>query len=154
MKEVQGDIWDYHAKGAWVVITTNGTVKRNGEAVMGKGVALEAKKRFPLLPLFLGSEMRLHGLRVEPFPEYRLVCLPVKYNWWIPADYELIERSAHELMDMLNVDEDGPELIHPPVYMVRPGCGAGGLAWLGTAGVRAAIGPILDNRFVVVERKS
>ena len=40
MKEVKGDIWNFYNKGYWIVIPTNGTVKRNGEAVMGRGVAL------------------------------------------------------------------------------------------------------------------
>jgi len=43
MKEVIGNIWNYYNKGNWIVITTNGTIKKNGEAVMGRGVALEAK---------------------------------------------------------------------------------------------------------------
>ena len=46
MKEITGDIWDYHKQGHWIVITTNGTVKSNGEAVMGRGIALQARAKF------------------------------------------------------------------------------------------------------------
>lgn len=57
MKEVTGNIWDYHEKGYWIVITTNGTVKANGEAVMGRGVALQAKRKYQGLPWRLGQEI-------------------------------------------------------------------------------------------------
>jgi len=55
MKEITGDIWDFYEKGFWIVITTNGNVKDNGEAVMGKGIALQARQRYPLLPSMLGK---------------------------------------------------------------------------------------------------
>ena len=45
MKEVTGNIWDYPAD--IVCITTNGSTTRNGSAVMGKGIALQAKERYP-----------------------------------------------------------------------------------------------------------
>lgn len=38
MREINGsNIWDFYNKGFWIAITTNGTVKKNGEAVMGRG---------------------------------------------------------------------------------------------------------------------
>jgi hypothetical protein len=50
VKEIVGNIWDYYDKGHWIVITTNGIVNKNGEAIMGRGVALEAAKKFKDLP--------------------------------------------------------------------------------------------------------
>lgn len=50
MKEVYGDIWEYHKQGYWIVITTNGFVKKNGCAVMGRGVAKQAVTKYPSLP--------------------------------------------------------------------------------------------------------
>jgi hypothetical protein len=46
-REVKGDVWPLAAevKPDTVAITTNGFVKRNGQAVMGKGCALEAARR-------------------------------------------------------------------------------------------------------------
>ena len=61
MREVVGDIWDYHAKGHWVGITTNAVTKENGEAVMGRGIALQAAQRFPLLARQLGAKLRHDG---------------------------------------------------------------------------------------------
>lgn len=44
MKECQGNIWTYGAD--IIVITTNGTVRKDGACVMGRGVAQQALKRF------------------------------------------------------------------------------------------------------------
>jgi len=41
MREVTGNLWTYRPAGIRV-ITTNGTIKASGEAVMGKGCAREA----------------------------------------------------------------------------------------------------------------
>lgn len=49
MKEAQGDLWTLPAE--FRCITTNGIWSKNtGEAVMGAGVALDAKRRYPDLP--------------------------------------------------------------------------------------------------------
>lgn len=55
MKETTGNIWKYHERGCWIVITTNGDVKQDGSNVMGRGIALQAKKQYPLLPFTLGT---------------------------------------------------------------------------------------------------
>ena len=39
MKEITGDLWTIKADAR--VIPTNGTVRRDGAAVMGRGVALQ-----------------------------------------------------------------------------------------------------------------
>lgn len=61
MLEAYGDIWDNIDAYDAVVITTNGFVKNNGEAVMGRGIALAAKERFPQLPFKLGQRILQHG---------------------------------------------------------------------------------------------
>ena len=145
MKEVIGNLWDYHEKGHWVAITTNGFVKRNGEAVMGRGVALEAKKRFPRLPEVLGLSIKFCGntvrvLGTPPFLDYKLVAFPVKHRWWERADVALIEEGCK----LLSISwPKGVKL-----YMVRPGCGNGGLDW---KDVRPILEKYLDDRFVVVQ---
>ena len=38
MKEITGDLWDYYRRPMHTIcITTNGTIKKNGKAVMGRG---------------------------------------------------------------------------------------------------------------------
>jgi hypothetical protein len=144
MKEVTGDIWDYYDKGNWVVITTNGTVKANGEAVMGKGIALQAKQRFPEFPKILGGFITRNGNRPHPFRLIRIITFPVKYYWAQKADISLIEDSCMELVEGMKL------LALEVVYMVRPGCGVGGLVW---KDVKPILEKYLDDRFIVVERK-
>ena len=56
MLERAGDLWACHANGAWVTITTNGIVRQDGAAVMGRGVAYAAAQRYPWLARSLGLE--------------------------------------------------------------------------------------------------
>ena len=142
MKEIKGDIWDYYAKGCWIVITTNGTVKKNGEAVMGRGVALEAKQKFPGIAADLGIPLSRIGNHVF-WLEDRIFSFPVKHEWYQKADIKLIERSCLEL-ENLTTDKKVEK-----IYMVRPGCGNGGLDW---KDVKPILEKYLDDRFIIVEK--
>lgn len=141
MKEVRMDLWQAHKEGKWCVITTNGFVKKNGEAVMGAGTAYQAKSRYPTLPSRLGEYIQAMGNTVFHFPDCKILTLPVKDNWWEEAKIPLIITSCKRLKDVMLVV--GIE----EVYMPRPGCGNGGLRW---DEVFPAINPILDDRFTVV----
>ena len=143
MREIKGNIWDFHKQGCWITITTNGTVRVDESCVMGKGVASQAKIRFPKLPHELGKSVTKFGNHLVQFAEYGIVTFPVKYSWWEEADMMLIKRSTQELIEA--VDKSG---IPTPIYMVRPGCGNGGLDW---KDVKPIIEVILDDRFIVVE---
>lgn len=147
MIERGGDLWDFHAIGAWVAITTNGIVRQDGTAVMGRGVAYEAAQRYPWLARSFGLRLRDGGNHVHAFWDIRLFTFPVKAHWRDRADLGLIEQSASELVDFVADLERfrGPQR----VYLVRPGCGNGGLRW---AEVQPRLAPILDDRFIVVER--
>lgn len=140
MKEVTGNIWEYHKKGHWIVITTNGTVRSTGEAVMGKGIALQARWKYPFLPIELG-QLLSQGTpsRVFPFSSYKLLTFPTKYHWWEKADLHLIEESAKQLSSLVPNEK---------VYLVRPGCSSGGLNWVD---VKPILEKYLDDRFIVVE---
>ena len=52
MIEVVGNLWTYAAD--FRAITTNGTVKFDGRAVMGRGCAREATQRYPKIARQLG----------------------------------------------------------------------------------------------------
>ena len=144
MKELKENLWTTDADCR--VITTNGFVKRNGEAVMGRGCALEAVKQWPELPALLGNVLRYRGnlttlLLVDEVDEVALVALPVKHNWWEKADLRLIVNSTVELIKL--VDYCG----YKQVVLPRPGCGNGGLDW---DYVRPLMDTLLDDRFTVV----
>lgn len=138
MIEQRGDIWSVDA---WRVITTNGYVKANGAAVMGRGTALQAAERYPWLPHALGQRLR-QGNKVFAWGEIRLFTLPVKHYWSEPADIKLIRGSLVELENLVNL------LGLRKVFMPRPGCGNGQLKWEDVRPMMLR----LDNRFVVLDR--
>lgn len=153
MKEVAGNLWDYHDQGHWVVITTNGTVRGDGECVMGRGVAAQAKARFPNLPRELGQRIRDQGNVPQSFSDYRLLTLPVKHNWWEKADPVLVKDMLIRLIGiakLLSVSKHKELNNIFPLYMVRPGCGNGQLSW---RDVKPFIEKYLDDRFIIVEVK-
>ncbi len=141
MLQKQGNIWDFHDQGKWIAITTNGTVTSFGRAVLGKGVALQARQRYPWLPKHLAARLRETGNRPQAFSNIKLVTFPVKRDWWERADLQLIEKSCdwlYRLREQAGIQEQ---------YMVRPGCGAGGLKW---EQVEPILSKQLDDKFVVV----
>jgi hypothetical protein len=142
MIEVKGNLWDYPADVR--IITTNGTIKNNGECVMGRGCAAEAKQRHPTIARVLGEHIQANGNHVGwIYGQERgsiIFSYPVKHNWFEKADPILIERSAKELMVAV-----APWL---KIVMPRPGCGNGRLNW--DRDVKPILEPILDDRFHVI----
>lgn len=145
MKEVKGNLWTYPAD--YRVITTNGTIKQNGECVMGRGCAAEAKVKFPWLPKFLGMDIRArgnvpHNYKPSDYPE-TIWTFPVKHNWHEKADIELIKASAEYLAAVFA----DPAYEGSVIVLPRPGCGNGQLDW---ADVGPILEPILDDKFHVI----
>jgi len=145
MKEIVGDIWNYWERGNWIVIPTNGNVNKYGCAIMGKGLALEAKERFPNLSYELGRRLSMVGINLEIFFEYRIIAFPVKYDWTKEANLELISSSADSLSkcSVANFLREGL------IYLPRVGCGkeTGKLDW---KIVKPVLEVFLDDRFTVV----
>lgn len=140
MREIKGDLWGFPAH--WRGITTNGFVKNNGDAVMGRGAALQAARRWPWLPAKIGAGIREHGrTAMLVFSQHRLFTFPVKYHWADNADLELIVSSATQL--------DRLARRHPEHTFVlgRPGCGNGKLQW---AHVRRMIAPLLNDQIYII----
>lgn len=145
MREAQGNLWDWYDKGEWICITTNGMVKTNGALVMGRGCAREAANRLTELPHILGRMVTEKGNHVLHADSLRIVSFPVKHDWRESADLSLIERSARELMALMDYWSDP---MHPnSVYLPRPGCGNGNLDW---EHVKIPLHDILDDRVTVV----
>ena len=152
MLEAKGNLWTYPAQAR--IITTNGTIKKNGECVMGRGCAREAVVgvnnkcgSWPGLPSILGASVATDGNHVAflgacvtPATGV-LYSFPVKHNWYERADIKLIKRSAAELVVQAGLS-GWTKLVLP-----RPGCGNGGLRW---EDVRPILEPILDDRFTVI----
>lgn len=152
MTEITGDAWQtwqnlLQQEECFLCITTNGTIKKNGECVMGAGIAKEAACFFPRLPEDLGREISKHGNRMH-YLGNNLLSFPVKHNWYEIADIELIKESCKTLMealDYLAVERDVEECT---ALLVRPGCGNGKLDW--ETQVKPAIASILDDRVYII----
>lgn len=104
MKQASGDLWRVPADAR--CITVNGAVRKDGCAVMGRGVAAQARERWPLVQAVLGHQIRAEGNHVrvvmKPAGDLALlVSFPVKHSWHEAADLALIERSCGELMDLV-----------------------------------------------------
>lgn len=140
MIEITGNLWDFYNQVP-ICITTNGTVKKNGEAVLGRGCAKEAKDRFPTLPLELGNLLRTTGNQVYFLEDFALTVFPVKHNWFEEADINLIAKSCQELVSI--ADQRG----WTKVIVPRPGCGNGRLNWVD---VQPILSKYLDNRFHII----
>ncbi len=134
MKEVFGNLWDFDGIFA---VTTNGFVKKDGNCVMGRGCAKETALRFGWLPRKLGAAITKDGNHVFYFPEYPLITFPVKHVWWEPADLDLIQQSARELLETIEQSK-----INEAIYNPRPGCGNGKLRW---EDVKKILSPILKS---------
>lgn len=136
MIEVNGNLWTYPAD--YRIITTNGYLKRDGTAVMGRGCAYEAVQRYPGIRQELGSMLRQHGNHVFKFKAYPLLTFPVKHAWYESADRDLITRSVAELLRLIK--------LRRTYVMPRPGCGNGRLLW---SDVRPLLQGLPDNVKVI-----
>ena len=141
MFESLGDIWDYAASGV-VVITTNGSVAKDGRAVFGQGVAKQAALRYPGLAEKAGRLIAQHGSHVFDLGN-GIVSFPVEETPWSLPDLRIISRSAEELRHL--TDLAGWKTVVVP----RPGCGGGGLAW---HEVKPLLEPWFDGRFIVISQ--
>lgn len=160
MREEIGDLWQLSKSShKAVVITTNGTLKGNGKAVMGAGCAKEATGRsikgeyvYPNLARKLGQHIKYYGNvpgtfgcggKGDMYGFPRLYTFPTKHNWWERGDLELIEESAKRLVRLI-----GSSYVSE-IYIPRPGCGLGELKW---EDVKPVIEPIFDDRYIIVSR--
>lgn len=167
MQEIRGNLWNPPIKFDAICITTNGFVKTNGEAVMGRGCAKEAASKYPGLSKLLGDQILKSGNQVYVFERlsFKLIsfpvkcveaiCLPDKSNvvkhmqskfmpgntvpgWACKADNKIICKSAQELVRIVNACN------LKSIILPRPGCGAGELEW---NCIRKLLSSVLDDRF-------
>lgn len=139
-----------NSKNTAVCVTTNGMIKHNGHAVMGKGIAKEANERFHVSGQ-LGTKLAVAGNHVHDLgivkngqQAYRLVSFPTKNDWRDNSTIKRITQSAYELIAYC-IEYDIETCYLPPA-----GCGCGGLDWDNV--VSPVLSQILDDRFVTVLR--
>jgi len=129
-------------------ITTNEIIKRDGKAVMGAGVAKQAKNIFYNIDKILADLIKKNGhitqvIKFEP-DSYYLVSFPTKYHWKDRSDISLIEKSTKQLLDLTN------EYEWKKVILPRPGCSNGGLNYISQ--VKPLLSKYLDDRFFIITK--
>jgi hypothetical protein len=142
--ELQGNLWNM--QGDWLCITTNGVIRKDGTAVMGRGIALQAKERIPEIDKFLASSLTVKGNVVAVLGRHDnkwIIAFPTKHHWKDDSTIELIRTSAIQLKAHFD-----KQIVKPTVLLPRPGCANGNLRW---TDVKRVIEPILDDdHFIVV----
>lgn len=136
-QQQQGDMWSVYYEADLFLITTNATLKQNGALVMGRGIARQARDRFPGLDLALGRHicrvcggpsvalragLGEYGLLVSPrWPAAKMGAFQVKTHYGQTADLHLIARSVEALTAWCEA--------HPQarVHLNYPGIGNGRL---------------------------
>jgi hypothetical protein len=119
---------------------------------MGRGLALQAKTKFPFMPKMLGNLLKEHGNIGFEFPMWNMLTFPVKHHWHEQANLELIEQSAKDLEDFA-VWIDIERINFPmPIYLPKVGCGNGHLNW-------NDVKPILDKhladyKFIICDKQN
>lgn len=138
---INADIWSMadHYK----CVTTNGSLKRNGDLVMGAGLALQAAKRFPGLPSRLGYLVKMFGNKSYILDDLKIISLPTKEHWKDKSDLKFVINSVKYMKYL--VDAAGIT----KVASVKPGSGLGGLSW---DDLKPHLDSILDDRFTIVEQ--
>lgn len=93
MRIERGNVWVALGEVDAICVTTNGCIKRNGRAVMGRGIARTACDLFPNIDITLAADLRSEGLRVvtlcQPPDNTAIVAFPTK-----GTDYVLTEEDV------------------------------------------------------------
>lgn len=114
MKIRLGNMWTVFTQVDLFCITTNSYIRKDGELVMGRGIARQARDRYPGLGLALGNAIsdagmhgKVYGLLVSPsWPIKKLAAFQVKVNWQANADLDIIKKSAQALWKFATANPD------------------------------------------------
>jgi hypothetical protein len=137
MKIIDGNIWQLLGVNDAAVIPVNVGWRKNGTAIMGKGLAYQANFRFPNLALTWGSickdrrtkttviYCKFHNKSGIPLT---LVLFPTKpfnssspwLSWQNPSDENLVIKGLEELKNL-------GRMVKGNIYLPLLGCGEGGL---------------------------
>lgn len=104
----------------------------NCKGVMGKGLALEFKKRWPQMFLDYQEYCKTGDLRIgKPVllfgdKEKQILCFPTKDNWRDRSSYKIITDGLSGLSENWG---DGRDVTLGSIAFPALGCGLGGLEW-------------------------
>lgn len=118
---IKGNFWDYAAD---IRINTVNCV-----GVMGKGVALQFKNKYPKMFLEYKRLCNSNSIDIGKPHIYRaedciIINLPTKKHWRNNSEYEYIKKALLFLDEFLSQFSEDTIVTLPPL-----GCGCGGLDW-------------------------
>ena len=132
-----------------VIVTTNNALRKNGNAIMGKGIAKLALSLVPNAERILGEHIRTYGdsakICVLDANNYHMLAFPTKHHWRDKSDVKLIAEACRELMTVKQ------QLGLGAIYLPPLGCGLGGLRW--KEDVKPVVSQILDDYCIAVHRE-
>lgn len=109
MKLEKGNMWDVWGNTSLFLITTNPITRKDGMAVMGRGIAKEAATKFPEIQRSFGQLLEAHNNK--PTNSCDWICqlegqdvgyFMVKDHWAANADLEIIKKSVNSLLIWIN----------------------------------------------------
>ena len=141
MLEKKNDFWIESMDADAIVVTTNNVITTKG-LVMGAGIALQFKEKYPDLPIIFGQTIKNeeYNIAITNKNGKYIIAVQTKFHFKDASPMELVVNSCrklYSLCDTLNLQK---------IVMVKPGCGNGNLLW---PDVKNNIS-FLDDRFVVV----
>ena len=147
MRETIGDLFSF--PGQWVCIPTNGKFyDTTGFAIMGAGVALYAKNRYPGVDQVLGLLLQTKGNHVHLlgiWGDKLIFSFPTKENYENGSPIDLVLKSCSELRAYFLKTSIKPRVVLLP----QVGCGYGRLKW---ENIRERVSKELpEDNFVVLE---
>lgn len=145
MREITGNLFTlmHQLQPDAVCITTNAMRRKNGHGIMGAGNAKQCKQHVPNAEQYLAEALDKNGHITQIFcaTHAYLVSFPTKHHFNDPSDKALIQKSAHELMALIERYQWSHVLVPPP------GCTNGHLTWIE---VKHILDPIFDDRITIV----
>jgi len=116
------DLDEVELRNSILIFTTNGNIKKDGRAVMGRGIAKYVRDNLLFFDeedldwkkpdIVLGTNIYVFGNRPFLFyakrknqnEEFYTISFPTKYNWWERSNLKLIENSIKETIYLLRTN--------------------------------------------------
>ena len=110
---VNDSLINHIQEGKIVVFASNGSLRKDGSNVMGKGVGKAIKSMLPSIDKAMGNYIKAGGNKCYSFKvmNYIFISFPTKNNYWEEEDLELIKKSVSQLHAILNDTVKGVEKI-------------------------------------------
>lgn len=103
-----------HIKESRIIIfSSNGSLKKDGSNVMGKGIGNSIFSMMPTIAKALGNMIKEGGNECYSFKimNFVFISFPTKHNYWEDEDIELIRKSANKLKTSIDDFVKGDEKI-------------------------------------------